>query len=269
MKPSGTLKYFAAARITGARKTGLALTWGEAVGNFRPAPPEVQGQQSDYKGESMPNSPRMYLAFPVYVVRADCLGVQNDGSPKNTVSVASHSQQILPEECTACGRAEDFRRVTRKLGFSKSRQRGSHERWVHPDGRASTIAASRNVTDSTIVVCCYERLRRSSINGRQPELGAYRMLCEHADPTTVYADRANTRAASAPAPGSSDGQVEHVVTRIGTFNSRPTPLGCQRARCCGVLRGAPDSFDSMTTSDASHLPDNDFVLPAVDAVEDR
>ncbi|MCC6586926.1 MAG: type II toxin-antitoxin system HicA family toxin [Bryobacterales bacterium] len=36
-------------------------------------------------------------------------------------------------------RADDFRRVARKLGFSKSRQSGSHERWLHPDGRATTI----------------------------------------------------------------------------------------------------------------------------------
>ena len=26
-----------------------------------------------------------------------------------------------------------------KLGFTKSRQTGSHERWTHPDGRAVTI----------------------------------------------------------------------------------------------------------------------------------
>jgi predicted RNA binding protein YcfA (HicA-like mRNA interferase family) len=36
-------------------------------------------------------------------------------------------------------RADDFRRVATKLGFSKTRQTGSHERWQHPDGRATTI----------------------------------------------------------------------------------------------------------------------------------
>jgi predicted RNA binding protein YcfA (HicA-like mRNA interferase family) len=36
-------------------------------------------------------------------------------------------------------RANEFRRVARKLGFVKSRQTGSHERWLHPDGRATTI----------------------------------------------------------------------------------------------------------------------------------
>jgi len=29
--------------------------------------------------------------------------------------------------------------VARKLGFEKSRQTGSHERWSHADGRAVTI----------------------------------------------------------------------------------------------------------------------------------
>jgi predicted RNA binding protein YcfA (HicA-like mRNA interferase family) len=29
--------------------------------------------------------------------------------------------------------------VAQKLGFQKTRQTGSHERWNHPDGRAVTI----------------------------------------------------------------------------------------------------------------------------------
>ncbi len=37
------------------------------------------------------------------------------------------------------GTARDFQNVARKLGFSKTRQTGSHERWNHPDGRAVTI----------------------------------------------------------------------------------------------------------------------------------
>ncbi|HYZ82774.1 MAG TPA: type II toxin-antitoxin system HicA family toxin [Bryobacteraceae bacterium] len=36
-------------------------------------------------------------------------------------------------------RADEFRRAATKLGFVKSRQTGSHERWLHPDGRAATI----------------------------------------------------------------------------------------------------------------------------------
>jgi len=35
--------------------------------------------------------------------------------------------------------ARDFQRVAHKLGFKKTRQTGSHERWNHPDGRAVTI----------------------------------------------------------------------------------------------------------------------------------
>lgn len=36
-------------------------------------------------------------------------------------------------------RANDFRRAARQLGFQKTRQTGSHERWKHTDGRTVTI----------------------------------------------------------------------------------------------------------------------------------
>jgi predicted RNA binding protein YcfA (HicA-like mRNA interferase family) len=36
-------------------------------------------------------------------------------------------------------RADEFRRVASKLGFRRARTTGSHERWIHPDGRATTI----------------------------------------------------------------------------------------------------------------------------------
>lgn len=36
-------------------------------------------------------------------------------------------------------RAGDLERVAKKLGFVKARQKGSHARWKHPDGRATTI----------------------------------------------------------------------------------------------------------------------------------
>jgi predicted RNA binding protein YcfA (HicA-like mRNA interferase family) len=36
-------------------------------------------------------------------------------------------------------RAEEFRRAATRLGFARSRQTGSHERWIHPDGRTVTI----------------------------------------------------------------------------------------------------------------------------------
>lgn len=35
--------------------------------------------------------------------------------------------------------ARDFQRVARLLGFTLSRQSGSHGRWNHPDGRPVTI----------------------------------------------------------------------------------------------------------------------------------
>lgn len=35
--------------------------------------------------------------------------------------------------------AKTFQRVAEKLGFSISRQKGSHQRWIHKDGRATTI----------------------------------------------------------------------------------------------------------------------------------
>ena len=37
------------------------------------------------------------------------------------------------------GLAAEFRRVAVRLGFERKRQTGSHERWIHPDGRAATI----------------------------------------------------------------------------------------------------------------------------------
>jgi len=36
-------------------------------------------------------------------------------------------------------RAREPQRVARLLGFALDRQRGSHQRWEHPDGRAVTI----------------------------------------------------------------------------------------------------------------------------------
>ena len=36
-------------------------------------------------------------------------------------------------------RAEEFRRAAKRLGFKRRRQTGSHERWIHEDGRAVTI----------------------------------------------------------------------------------------------------------------------------------
>jgi predicted RNA binding protein YcfA (HicA-like mRNA interferase family) len=33
-------------------------------------------------------------------------------------------------------KAKELERVAKKLGFKKVRQKGSHARWKHPDGRA-------------------------------------------------------------------------------------------------------------------------------------
>jgi predicted RNA binding protein YcfA (HicA-like mRNA interferase family) len=36
-------------------------------------------------------------------------------------------------------RAGDLQYVANRLGFVKTRQKGSHARWRHPDGRSTTI----------------------------------------------------------------------------------------------------------------------------------
>ena len=36
-------------------------------------------------------------------------------------------------------RARDLQKAAKKLGFQMVRQKGSHARWKHPDGRATTI----------------------------------------------------------------------------------------------------------------------------------
>lgn len=41
-------------------------------------------------------------------------------------------------------KARELEKAAKKLGFSKARQRGSHARWKHPDGRATTIPTHGN-----------------------------------------------------------------------------------------------------------------------------
>ncbi|NJL57737.1 addiction module toxin, HicA family [bacterium] len=41
-------------------------------------------------------------------------------------------------------KAREIERVARRLGFVKVRQKGSHARWQHPDGRATTIPIHGN-----------------------------------------------------------------------------------------------------------------------------
>ena len=42
-------------------------------------------------------------------------------------------------------RAGDLERVAKRLGFVKTRQKGSHARWEHPDGRSTTIPVHPSV----------------------------------------------------------------------------------------------------------------------------
>ncbi|MGB7414042.1 MAG: type II toxin-antitoxin system HicA family toxin [Thermosynechococcaceae cyanobacterium] len=42
--------------------------------------------------------------------------------------------------------AKELEKVARKLGFEKTRQKGSHARWKHPDGKATTIPIHGNTT---------------------------------------------------------------------------------------------------------------------------
>jgi predicted RNA binding protein YcfA (HicA-like mRNA interferase family) len=46
---------------------------------------------------------------------------------------------IQPKSFMPSARADAFRRAAMKLGFRRARQDGSHERWIHADGRATTI----------------------------------------------------------------------------------------------------------------------------------
>jgi len=41
-------------------------------------------------------------------------------------------------------KARILEKVAKKLGFEKVRQRGSHARWKHPDGRSTTIPIHGN-----------------------------------------------------------------------------------------------------------------------------
>lgn len=41
-------------------------------------------------------------------------------------------------------KAKELERAAEKLGFVKARQKGSHARWKHPDGRATTIPIHGN-----------------------------------------------------------------------------------------------------------------------------
>ena len=50
-----------------------------------------------------------------------------------------HFPPTPPKSFMPSATASEFQRVARRMGFSRTRQTGSHERWNHPDGRAVTI----------------------------------------------------------------------------------------------------------------------------------
>ncbi|WP_293022730.1 MULTISPECIES: type II toxin-antitoxin system HicA family toxin [unclassified Moorena] len=41
-------------------------------------------------------------------------------------------------------KAKTLEKVAKQLGFHKVRQKGSHARWKHPDGRSTTIPVHGN-----------------------------------------------------------------------------------------------------------------------------
>ena len=41
-------------------------------------------------------------------------------------------------------KVKTLEKVAKRLGFQKIRQKGSHARWKHPDGRSTTIPIHRN-----------------------------------------------------------------------------------------------------------------------------
>jgi predicted RNA binding protein YcfA (HicA-like mRNA interferase family) len=41
-------------------------------------------------------------------------------------------------------KVKTLEKVAKKLGFLKVRQKGSHARWIHPDGRSTTIPIHGN-----------------------------------------------------------------------------------------------------------------------------
>ena len=59
-------------------------------------------------------------------------------------------------------KARDLQKAARKLGFRMVRQKGSHARWKHPDGRATTIPVHGDSEIGSWLF--YEILRQLGIN---------------------------------------------------------------------------------------------------------
>ena len=64
-------------------------------------------------------------------------------------------------------RAEEFRRAASRLGFRQARQTGSHERWIHEDGRATTIPIHGGREIGPLL--CHKILRQMGIGEQEFE----------------------------------------------------------------------------------------------------
>ncbi|MBF2035775.1 MAG: type II toxin-antitoxin system HicA family toxin [Leptolyngbyaceae cyanobacterium T60_A2020_046] len=53
-------------------------------------------------------------------------------------------KRVKRGQITSPAKAKDLGRVAQNLGFEKTRQRGSHARWRHLDGRSTTIPSHGN-----------------------------------------------------------------------------------------------------------------------------
>lgn len=60
------------------------------------------------------------------------------------------------------GKAIEFQRVARKLGFNPVRHRGSHQRWRHHDGRVVVIPVHPSTPIGTPLI--YEMLDQLGIS---------------------------------------------------------------------------------------------------------
>ena len=58
-------------------------------------------------------------------------------------------------------KASELAKVARQLGFEQVRQKGSHARWKHPDGRATTIPIHGNAAIGSWLF--YEILKQMGI----------------------------------------------------------------------------------------------------------
>ncbi len=58
-------------------------------------------------------------------------------------------------------KAKTLEKVAKKLGFQKTRQKGSHARWQHSDGRSTTIPIHGNPEIGGLVISGNSRSTRN------------------------------------------------------------------------------------------------------------